>query len=221
MNKLLSLLIGLIVLATATAQAAEWPITYELTGALSGDYTTTGFSLPFTNALFTLRVTADTRDVVAVTTFDPASPNDLYVVGAHPFHTGPSLLGVLDIAGVGSFSFSNNLYASDSQTTNQRPGNFEIGTDYEATFLEVQDTFFETYHLATAVNPLTVALWQTGAATFAVSDSGGATGELSLTGAFSPMTFQAEGGVPEPSTFVLLGAGLVGMIVVKRKSRGK
>jgi hypothetical protein len=220
MKKLPLLLVGLMLLGVGSAQASPWPITYELTGLLSGLYTTQSIGITFSDAPFTFRVMADTADVVAVTTFDPSSPDDMYVVGAHPFHNGPTVNGTLSIDGVGLFTFLNNLYASDSQWNNMQPGIFEFGTDLESNIIDVQDLFFETYHMITRVNPLPVMLTQVGFSQFAVSESGGTSGELTLDGA-SSLTFQAEGGVPEPSTFVLLGAGLAGMVVMRRKSRMK
>ena len=107
---------------------------------------------------------------------------------------------------------------SDSQWNNLQPGIFEFGTDLEEKIISVENQFFQTYQMITAVSPLEVALYQTGFVPFAVSESGGTTGELTLVDA-SSLRFQAEGGVPEPSTFVLLGVGLAGLIAVMRKQR--
>ena len=218
MKRLLSLLAGLILLTAGTVSAGSWPITYRLTGTLSGDYTMTGDTLPpltFTDALFLLQVTADAVDVVPVTTFNP---DDLYVVGAHPYHAGPAVSGSLFIDGVGTFTFMNNLYASDSQANNLQPGIFEIGTDQEAQFIDVQHQFFENYQMMSQVNPLPVELRQDGFFSFAVAEAGGTSGDLTLTGA-SSLLFEAVGGVPEPSTFLLLGAGLAGLIAMRRRRR--
>jgi hypothetical protein len=218
MKKFILLLVALILPMSGVVSAAQWPITYHLSGNLSGEYTTGGQSAPFENAPFTLQVTADAVDVVAVTTF---FPDDLYVVGAAtPWHTGPTINGSLAIEGVGLFTFLNNLYAADTQVDNLQPGIFQIGTDAEYTFIDVTDSFFETYHLMTQVSSLPVVLSTVGFAQFAVSELGGTTGALTLADA-SSLTFQAEGGVPEPSTFVLLGAGLAGLIAMRRKSRMK
>ena len=210
MKKLMTLLVGLMMLACSAVTASALPITYQLTGSLSGDYNGT----PFTDSAFTLTVAADTSDVVAVSWF---GTNDLYGAGNYPLvFTGPNLGGSLAISGIGTFAFANRLWVLAAQADSLYPGVFGIGTDVEDVFIEVLDSFFETYHLDTAVAVLPVTLWQTGAVPFSVSESGGTSGELILTGA-SSLTFQAEGGVPEPSTFVLVGAGLAGLAYARRK----
>ncbi len=212
MKKLIILLTGFFLLSTGAAWGTPWPITYELTGLLSGDYN----GVSFTGSIFNLQLTANAMDVTPVTTFDPSSPNDLYVVGVHPYHAGPSLNGSLSLKDLGVFTFLNNLYVSDSQQNNLQPGILEIGTDVEAAFIDISDPFFTTYKMMTKVNPLTISGSQAGYSSFAVAEAGGAVGELTLADATS-LTFQAEGGVPEPSTFMLLGAGLFGLIFTRRK----
>jgi hypothetical protein len=221
MKKLMLLLLGLLLMGVGSVQAADWPISYVLTGALSGEYAYGAESgrLQFVDAPFTFSVTADTSKVVAVDWF---GSKDIYGVGNYPYvFSGPNLGGSLVISNVGTFAFANPLWVLDAQADSPYLGDFGIGTDVEDVFLKVNDAFFETYHLITAVSPLEVALWQFGEASFAVS-SGETTGTLFLTGASSSLTFQAEGGVvPEPSTFALLGAGLAGVMVMRRKSRMK
>jgi len=210
MKKLMTLLVGLMMLACSAVTASALPITYQLTGSLSGDYNGT----PFTDSAFTLTVAADTSDVVAVSWFDT---NDLYGVGNYPLvFTGPNLGGSLAISGIGTFAFANRLWVLAAQANSLYPGVFGIGTDVEDVFVEVLDAFFETYHLETAVAALPVTLWQTGTVPFSVSELGGTSGDLTLTGA-SSLAFQAEGGVPEPSTFVLIGVGMAGLAYARRK----
>ncbi len=214
MKKKFFLIIGLLVLISGTVSAAQWPITYKVNGLLSGAYQ----GVPFTGSPFDLQLAADATNVTPVTTFDPSSPNDLYVVGDHPFHPGPSLNGSLSIQGVGVFIFLNNLYASDSQANNLQPGIFEIGTHFEASLLDLSDIYFAQYKMMTAVKPFAISVSQAGFSSFAVSQVGGTTGDLTLTDA-SAVTFQAVGGVPEPSTLLLFGAGLAGLLILKKKQR--
>ena len=211
MKKLMTLLVGLMMLACSAVTASALPITYQLTGSLSGDYNGT----PFTDSAFTLTVAADTSDVVAVSWFDT---NDLYGVGNYSFlFAGPDLTGSLAVTGVGTFTFANRLWAWATQANYLYPeGYFALGTDVEDVFLEVQNPLYASYHLVTAVGALPVTLSKTGTVPFSVSESGGTSGDLTLTGA-SSLAFQAEGGVPEPSTYVLVGVGVAGLVYSRRK----
>ena len=215
MKKLKLLLIGLFLFSAGAASASQWPITYELNGLLSGDYNGTAF----TGKNFEIHLTANAMDVTPVTTFDPSSPGDLYVAGAlPPFHQGPPVNGSLSINDVGIFTFINNLYASDSQLNNLQPGIFEIGTDLEAAFISITDRYFASYKMMTSVPSFPVIVSQIGYSSFAVSRAGGSDGVLNVVDA-SSLTFQAEGGVPEPSTLLLLGAGVTGLLFMKKKCR--
>ena len=214
MMKLKLLLAGLFLLFAGVASASPWPITYELSGLLSGDYN----GISFTGKSFDFQLTANAMDVTPVTTFDPSSPGDLYVIGAHPFNPGPSVNGSLSVKDVGIFTFLNNLYASDSQQNNLQPGLFEIGTDLEAAFIVITDSYFASYRMMTGHIPLPVTLSQVGFSSFAVYQEGGTEGNLTL-GDASSLSFQAVGGVPEPSTLLLLGTGVTGLLLLKKKRR--
>ena len=80
---------------------------------------------------------------------------------------------------------------------------------------DVLDPFFSTYQMNYAVDAMPVDFYQVG--TVSLPYWTGDPGILTLAGA-SSLTFQAEGGVPEPSTFVLVGAGLAGWILARRKA---
>lgn len=81
--------------------------------------------------------------------------------------------------------------------------------------------FFSTYQMNSAGTATSVDYQVGSVSEFAVLN-GNSPGALTLVVGSSPLTFQAGGGeAPEPSTFILLGAGLVGMMVMRRKSRMK
>jgi hypothetical protein len=210
MKKRMSLLAGLMLVFSATT-ASALSISYELSGLLSGDYNGT----PFSDAGFSLHVHANTANVKAISMFDT---HDLYGVGTYtPLFNGPNLGSALAISGVGAFTFVAPTWLWDTQANALNPGILGFGTDSEADFLNVQNPFFETYHLVTAVLPLAVSVWRTGTVPFAVLTSpGGGQGLITLSGA-SGVTFEAAGAVPEPSTLALLGAGMCGLIFVRRK----
>ncbi len=212
MTKLISLLIGLLLLTAGAAMAEPWPITYRLSGQLSGDYN----GVAFLGSDFNLQVTANATDVTAVSWFDT---HDIYGVGNNsPLFSGPDLTGTMFIEGVGQFTFQNRIYVMDSQVNSAFPGEFEIGTDLESTIIRGADSFFESYHLMTPHTSLRGVQSQVGYSSLAVFEEGGAPGTLTLTNA-SPLDFQAAGGVPEPSTIVLLTAGVAGLLTMRRKQK--
>jgi hypothetical protein len=136
----------------------------------------------------------------------------LYGVGNYPLvFTGPELTGSLSINNVGVFTFLNTLWA---YATSYPDGYFSAGTSEDLLF-DVFNPFFSTYQMNVAVDIMPVDFYQVGSAEFAVLD-GNTPGILTLTGA-SSLAFQAEGGVPEPSTFVLVGVGVAGRAYARRK----
>lgn len=210
MKRVIPLLTGLLLLGAGASTSLAVPVTYDLSGALTGDFNGT----PFANAGFQLQVTADTDNVKGVSLF---AVNDIYAVGNYtPLFNGPDLSGSLAITGLGSLTFADRLWVWATQGTSLNPGFLGIGTDSEADFLDVQDFYFETYHLVSAVNALPVAAWQPSGVSFAVFDALGVPGVISISGA-SGVTFAATGGVPEPSTVILFGAGLAGLLALRRK----
>ena len=211
MKKCLLFVLGVLLVASGADAVSPYPVTYQLSGLLSGVYN--GISFP--ESPFTLRVTADALDVVAESWFDT---NDLYRVGnISATDTAPALGGSLAIDGVGRFTFANRLYVFDTQEYSLFGSAFEIGTDLESTLIRSTDGFFGAYQLMSAVNSRTVSDPWSGSIDFAVFDEFSAQGMLSLTSLAAPLTFQAEGGVPEPSTLVLLGAGGAGLLLRRRR----
>ena len=212
MKKLLILIMTMSLFSFGVLPVSALPISYSLFGTLSGTYDGT----PFTGKNFSLMIQADTNNIQAISLFTPSM---LYGVGNMgdnpPVFSGPELTGSISINNVGVFTFDNPLFA---YATSYPDGYFSVGTSEDILF-DVLNPFFSAYQMNVAVNAMPVDFYLVGTAEFAVLN-GTTPGKLTLADASSPLTFQAEGGVvPEPSTFVLLGAGLAGMIVMRKKSR--
>ena len=209
MKELLILLLTVSVLSFGALPVSALPISYSLSGTLTGTYNGT----PFTGKNFLLQIQADTNNISAIPGFNDST---LYGVGNYPYvFDGPDLTGSLSINTVGVLSFVNPLYAY--ATSYPPEGYFSVGTS-EDVLIDVSNLFFNSYQMNVAVTAMPVDFSQVGVAEFAVL-KGTTPGILTLTDASLLMTFQAEGGVvPEPSTFILLGAGLAGLIVMRRKS---
>ena len=185
----------LLLLGAALLHAA--PITYTFSGTGTGSLGTTNF----TDASFVATLTSDTADVA----FVPAL-SALGIVG---------LPADIEIAGVGSLNFTGTTFiftggqvvgfGEDNAGIPSPPGNL----------IQINNAALSGYNLAsdlTASGANDILSQFQNAAT-----SGGALSFSSM----STVTFQsvvsAVSGVPEPSTIVILGAGLA-LLALRKKS---
>jgi len=181
-------------------------LTYTFTGTATGMIGST----PFTSAALTVSGTADAS---AVTCSAGICGLDL-AAGVASFTIG----------GIGSGTFSDASYFFDNQNNGGagfgefRPPPYCCDTiDIEDS--SVSSTVFASYNLQSAIGPIgpqasdpVVYLWGI------LNTSLGASSVTS----FSNYTFQVTAaGVPEPSTFALLGAGLAGLVMVARRKRSR
>jgi hypothetical protein len=180
-------------LAAFTVGAHADTITYSESAIVSGSIGNTNF----TDTLITLTATGSSSTVVEI--FPGIFVNVLPTE--------------LTIAGIGSTMFTDFLQFV-SNTTSDRAGVGDISVDLAVLF--TQNSAFGSYNLQTGIGATTGSSvfnsgfkFGTGLGLFSIVSSG-------------PSTFQATdtstSTVPEPSAFMLLGTGILGLTgVVRRK----
>jgi len=174
-------------------QANADAITYTESGTATGSIGATNF----TDALVTITFVGDTSNVS----------------GASGLFSNPVGTATVAIAGIGNgaFAFTDSLYVFDNQSTS-----FVGIADF--TLNDILDTFgnsaFSTYGLTTSIGPVTG---------FSAFDPGSAYGtkdgllvfsNMSVNSTFAATTTAAA--VPEPSSLVLLGAAIAGLLMLRR-----
>jgi hypothetical protein len=161
-------------------------ITYTESATATGSIGATNF----TGALVTITFAGDTSNVS----------------GASGLFTNPVGTATVTIGGIGTFAFTDSLVVFDNQP-------FSAVGISDATLNDILDTFsdppFSTYDLTTAIGPVTGLSGFNAGSTYGTSGGGLVFSDMS-----ADSTFAAT--VPEPGSLVLLGAGIAGLLMLRR-----
>jgi len=191
-----ALLAAVAMLLSAATQANAGSITYKVSDTATGIIGDTTFA----NALVTIAFFGNTSNVTT------GPPGILFnSVGT----------GTVTINGIGTFSFTDALRVFDNQ-------NFSVaGISDISVESDIFDTFnsaFGTYALATTIGPLSGSSVPNVNISFATTDGSLIFSEV---GADSTFTATTPTTTPEPSSLLLFGTSLLGLLPFGRKLLGK
>lgn len=186
----LILVVAAILLFFGARQANADAITYTESGTATGSIGATNF----TNALVTITFAGDTSNVS----------------GVSGLFTNPVGTATVTIGGIGAFAFTDSLYVFDNQP-------YSVVGISDSTLNDILDTFgnsaFGTYDLTTALGPVTGLSGFNLGSSYGTSGGGLVFGDMSANSTFAATTAAA---VPEPSSLVLLGAAMAGLLMLRR-----
>ena len=164
-------------------------ITYTETGTATGSIGATNF----TTALVTITFAGDTSNVS----------------GASGLFSNPVGTATVTIGGIGTFAFTDSLYVFDNQP-------FSVVGISDSTLNDILDTIgspaFSTYDLTSAIGPVTGLSGFNQGSTYGTSGGLLAFNDMSANSTFAATTAT----VPEPSSLVLLGAAIAGLLMLRR-----
>lgn len=194
MKSFVAVLVGVFLLLVGACAANANSITYSFAGTGTGDLN----GVPFTGASFTITVLGDTSNITNCFTVDLCNVANSATIAITGFSTATFVTAtqVFDAQGFPAAGFERAVNGLD--------------------LLDLSDTAFATYSLATSIGPIFVAN------PFAVNQFScnhgcvvTTQGNLNFSSIVN-VTFNATA-TPEPGTLIMFGSGIVGLAGILRR----